>query len=341
MTDEMEFDAKLTVLDRSTLERYTVCPAQARFVETGAIRAVGRPAIVGQEIHDALAATLRSYIDSSGMMRRNELISDLEINLRQSRPDVQPEVIRSFRSSIFSWASFIEDIHFANILRHDGGNGSRSGQLSHDLPNLGLRLTSELDLLYATASKQVVAEVDYKSGWKYWTADTVRDSFQFQLHAMLVMSNYPEVECVTVRIWNCRSNSLTYPTEFTRKRIHEYDARIQMAVGEWYRAKGVDPNKCDTWPEVSRCQICPARALCPASDDAVADHPETLLKLLIAADARAEAIREKLNLIIDETGEDVRVGATCYGTQKPKANRKPSKTMYTVSMQGGDSDDDG
>ncbi len=340
MSDEFIDAVQLTVLDRSTLEPFSVCPAQARFRETGAIRSVGRAAIVGQEVHDAISKTTQAYIRERGMLRPQEIAADLEMNLRETRPDVQPEALKAFRYSAWSWSKFLADIHHTNILRYDGGSGEKSGQLAMDYESLGLRVTSEVDLLYSTPSPDVIEEVDYKSGWKSWTEKTVYESFQFNLHALLLFNNYPDVKCVRLRIWQTRINGLTYAVEFKRERMQEYDTRIQMAIGEWHRNKSRDPMQAEMWPSRDACSICDAAGMCPAADDDLATEPTEALRQLIAVEARGAALKKLLGAAVDKTGEDVMCGATCYGTGKPKANRKPTKSLYQLKGSNDDDSDD-
>lgn len=339
MPDDFTFDTQLTVLDRSTLERYAVCPAQARFVETGAVRSVGQAAIVGTEVHNAIGRTLSDYVTSSGAYSPRELQDQLESELRQSRPDVQPEVIRAFRKSVWAWRQFISGIHVGNILRFDGGEGNRSGQLALDVERLSLRLTSEVDLLLATASKEVVEEIDYKTGHKYWTENGVSDAFQFCFHAWLILGNYPEVNCVRISIWNTRQNVRTYAVEFTRERFQEYETRIMSAVSEWHMNKSKPPEQAETWPSREACAICDARALCPSADRDIATEPVEALRQLVAVEARADALKELLNAHVDASGDDVRLNGVCYGIGKPKAVRKPTKALYlTKGEEHGDGD---
>lgn len=340
MPDEFIDSTTLTVLDRSTLEVWATCPMQGRLIADGIGRSVGRAAIIGQELHDAIAKTVRSYVYSSGLLRRSELVDELAMNLRESRPDVQPEVIKAFRSSLWAWASFLEEIHFQNILRHDGGDGARSGQLSHDYEPLGVRITSEVDLLYATAAKEVVAEVDYKTGQKYWTADAWQNSFQGAFHAVLIFSNYPDVQCVRASVWNTRTNRLTYPTEFTRERLREYDTRVQMAVTAWGRNSRLPMEQVEAFPSRDACSICNAAAACKVADRDIATEPTEQLRQLIAVEARAAELKRLLGARVDETKEDVIFNGVAYGFDKPKANRKPTKALYITKGESTDGDSD-
>jgi hypothetical protein len=85
----------------------------------------------------------------------------------------------------------------------------RSGQLAADLipaddDRGAVRLTSELDLLMATASEEELDWCDWKSGWKWWTATDVRDAFQFQMHAWLIFHRFPTVSRINCRVFMTR-----------------------------------------------------------------------------------------------------------------------------------------
>jgi len=325
---EMEFEAKVDVIDRSALELYAVCPAQARFAETGVVKAVGREALVGAAVHDALSRAVQTYVELQGQVRITDVANEVTWALQESRPDVQPGAIASVRSSIWAWASFLNDIHWTNILRFDGGSGVRSGQLSWDIDRLGVRATSEIDLLCATASPEVVQEFDWKTGHKYWTEQTVRESFQFQMHAWLIFQNYPDVQCVRTSIWNTRVNRRTYAVEFTREKLADYQSRVMMALQYRHLNRNVAPEKAEVWPSADGCPICAARALCPAADRDIKTEPPEMLRQLIAVEARGERLKEMLSAHVDATGEDVVCNGAAFGTEKPKAARKPTKSLY-------------
>lgn len=53
---------QLPVVDRSTLERYSICPAQARLCEAGLCLPVGIIAEVGEAGHKAIGEAVNEYI---------------------------------------------------------------------------------------------------------------------------------------------------------------------------------------------------------------------------------------------------------------------------------------
>lgn len=329
------------VLDRSTLERFATCPAQAAYVASGRINNSSLLAAAGEAVHVALGTTLADYIaqfDETGTcMSPRELRAESESNIMGARPDVQPQAVKGLRASLWDWSVFIARINPTNILRFDGGTGDRSGQLAWDLGEV--RVTSELDLLHAGASPELLHEVDYKSGWKCYGAGHVAESFQFQLHAWLVLNNYQNIDALEVRVWNSRSNRLSPAVYFYRDGLSQIEARIRSAIGIWFANYGKAPEACEVWPAVERCCICPAAVLCHAAchpQDLVNDPPRFILTLA-ALEARVDAMRSLAAYYVDATGQDiVTPDGTAFGRGKPAATRKAPAKVYHLT--NGDSD---
>lgn len=254
----------LRVVDRSTLENYATCPSRGVLLESGRVLNSSKLADAGSAVHDAFSAVVQLYLDFRGELSGADLRNEVRVHLQDSRPDIQPDAIRGGNAAVYAWVDFLKQLKPHAVLRFDGGEGQRTGQLAYDLPLFGLRITSELDLLVATASAQVVEEIDYKSGYRPWTEADVFDSFQFQLHALLIFHNYPAVECVRIRVWSTRFNRLTYAAEFYRdKHLEQITARVESAAGEYAAYTGLQ--QAPTWPSLEKCPKCPAAALCPAA----------------------------------------------------------------------------
>jgi len=325
----------VSTVDRSTLERFSVCPAQARFIDSGRVNNGSHIAETGEAIHRALGAALNAYmafVDDGEIMRPGQLADEVLTALRGSRPDVQADALDAARHTAWAWAREIGGIHPANILRFDGGEGERSGQLAWDLDGLGVRVTSELDLLVATESPQVLREYDYKSGWKRWTVSEVAQAFQFQTHSWLVLQNYPEIEALEIRVWDIRRNGLLYPVEFRRRDLGEWHARIASAAGEYWQHRNTVAQDAPVWPGVEKCSICAAAALCDAAKHAgdVAKDPARFVALMVATEAKLDAMRKLAGEYVDSRGADIVSAAGCFGANKPRTERKPTKQLYTI-----------
>jgi hypothetical protein len=326
----------LPILYRSEGERYANCPAQARLLAAGGFNTSSNPANAGEECHKAFGFALSEYIASNGQMSPGELVNDAQNWMLGARPDVQPDVIRGMKYSIYDWAKRITAIHADNILRFDGGEGDRSGWLAWDLPGL-CRLGSELDLLYAGPSKSMLHELDYKSGWKKWAARDVAGSFQFQFHALLVLNNYPEVDALEVQVWNTRENRVTYAIEFTRKQLPEITARVRSAAQLWKQYHDAAPEKAPAWPSAEKCELCPVILQCPLAGSSlreVHEDPQDFLTRTFAAKYRFEEMTRMLDTYVDVTGQEI----SCetgegYGYSKPKRATKPKKAFYQTGKK--------
>lgn len=335
-------------VDRSTLERYAACPAQARFIDSGRLNDSNPEAASGSAVHDAIGEVIAEYVemgaDIDADMTPGEMADGIMARLREARPDIQQDAIAGARASAWAIAQYLSRIAPVNILRYDGGTGKRSGQLAYDLADIGVRVTSEIDLLHAASSVEQLIEVDWKSGHKILDADDIATSFQFQLHALLVLENYPGVQSVVIRAWNTRVNRLTWRVEWTRKDLAQITARVRSAAELWHRHQHIEPEQCPTWPMAEKCAICPAAIKCPAAGENVtllAWNPDEFVDNLVATEAKLDAMKKLANLWVDRTGRDL-VSATgnAYGIHRPPGKpKRPKKCVYAISTPGKESED--
>jgi hypothetical protein len=325
----------LPILDRTTLERWATCPAMASMIAAGGINDSTTAANSGQEAHDVISQMISDHVESGGSLSPTDLRDSLDNAAVSSRPDVQPDVIRGVRAASWGISQYIARIHPDNILRWDGGKGDRSGQLAHDFKGIA-RVTAELDLLHAGPSKVVLHECDWKTGNKPWDMRMVEDSFQFQLHALLVLSNYPEVQAVEIAVWDTRRNEKTYPVFFDRRDLGKWTARVRSALGVWwqYRSNTNPP----TWPAVEKCCVCPCILSCDAGGgdlkEIAADPRRGVVKLQFE-EAKSDALKKLLAAYVDKTGQDIQCDdGTCFGRRKPPSKRKAPVAIY--SLKGDD-----
>lgn len=319
----------VTTFDRSELETWAKCPMQAKLKQTSGINSVGQIAETGEQIHQAIGRALKIYIDQKCGLTLIELRDALMFEVRESRPDLQPDAIQGLFRSAYDWASFVCNQPHNAFLRYDGGDEQHSGQLAHDiLPTY--RITSELDLLLATRSEEMLWEIDYKTGHKQWTADDVGNSFQFQFHAVLVFHNYPGVNVLKVQIWNTRFNKLGCSCDFHRKHLIEYESRIRSAIHVYEEQH--NQQEPATWPTREKCGMCDVAAFCPTADkdiQAVDLDPPAFLSETVRLDEIVSARKKLMSQHIDKTGKDITTTeGDSFGNNKPKTSRKPSKAFY-------------
>lgn len=333
----MEFEFATEVIDRSTLEPWSVCPMQAWLLGEKP-QPESFPMRSGTEVHDAISRAIRLYLDDP-MMGTRDLASAIERYALESRPDVQPDVMRAIKPGLYGIAKYIAENNPANILRFDGGTDDKSGQLAVDLDD-DIRLTCEVDLLWKTASPEVLDLDDWKSGWKPWSTQAVADSFQFQFYSFVILSNYPTVQAVMTRIWMPRMNDRTYKAEFCRRDMDRWQFRIQSALSEMQQAEHRQP---PAWPLESKCKTCPVRLDC--IEGPVSDKPEDLVDELVKLDAKRDELTERLSAAVEARGGDiVSPLGNAFGYGKPKKPRKPTASVYqrtpdASDHQGGTADD--
>lgn len=321
------------VVDRSDLESMD-CPQAAQFVRKGIVLNRSIAMDSGNAVHEALSQATRSYVSSRGALNANETTEEAKQNLLfETRPDLIWHAWEGFSPSARSWGWFITKLHADNILRFDGGEGDRSGQLAFDYPDLKLRPTTELDLLHSGPSREVLHIVDYKSGFARWTAEAVKNAFQFRFQSYQVFENYPEVSAVEVRIWDTRYNSLTYGVEFRRDRDHEpIHWEIRKRAELWKKYHDKEPDQVPAHPDVERCLRCPAVTLCMHSKHLAEpiNDPERYLLETAAMERIVDARKELLEEAVKRRGSDIVASdGTCFGLDKPKANRKTEMKIYT------------
>ena len=316
------------VFDRSTLETWAKCPTQAWLKETSGINSVGELAEIGEQVHQAIGRVVKHYQESGEALPPSEVKEELLSEIRTSRPDLQPEAIDAFRRSAYSFSYFLCEQPFNSIMRYDGGEGDASGQLAYEIKP-GFQITSELDLLLATVSPEQLLEVDYKTGHKQWTAEDVKNSFQFQFHAVLVFRNYEEVQSLQVVIWNTRKNIKSYTVEFKRHELQAYESRILKAIEIYEQNQNTLP---DSWPTREKCAMCDVSIKCHAVDadlKEVAENPEQFLEETVRLDEIVKARKKQLSAHVDKTGRDVVTqSGDAFGNDKPATSRKPTKSIY-------------
>lgn len=332
--DMPDFDSAPTAkslppLDRSRAENYATCPLMAWLIDQGRVINSSFETASGQEAHECLSQTTQEYLSAAAggtYLGKSELADMLRSYMAHSRPDVQPDVINALRASAWSWCEFITDINPQNILRFDGGSSlGKSGQIGWAVDRLGVTLTTELDFLYAGASKQQLHIVDYKSGHKSWTAADVKEAFQFQLQGLLTLKNYEAIESVEIRVWNTRLNRLTYGVEVARDRLPDIERRmIQAATLAVQYGKAADAEQVPAWPTVSKCEQCRAAIYCHATPPSEVDNdPQAFLLAMHAQQVALDAMHNQAAAYVAIHGE-IKYGGLAFGIKPPtRVSNKP------------------
>lgn len=334
----------LDLLDRSTLERWAECPWQAKAMEQGRSRIVGIAAEAGEAIHQALGKATLEWVQNGdnhdkSWEARDSIKTDLEFELRRSRPDLQPEVLKGMMPSVWAWSDFLCHINPGNILGFDGGDEcDRSSQLAYDYSEFGVRVTSEIDLLYANKNTTELIEwVDYKTGHAKHDADEIADAFQFQMHAMLILHRFEDVKAARLQVWDTRINRRTFTVVFPRERLHDYEWRVRTAVETRMRHRDNPP----TWPVQEKCNRCPVAALCPVADEPLLELSDevTLVRKMAAIEARLDGLKKIAASYVDAFKRDIDAGnGLRFGRNKPPEKRKKPAVIYSTKGETNDAD---
>lgn len=325
------------ILDRSTLERWADCPHQAALIAHHKIKIDNEHTEAGSQCHDAISDQIAHVVGTDDRIVRTGEFADRLIDAGKNCPrtDVQPRVAMILQYSAWTIARIVCERDPSDIMRFDGGKGEYSGQLAADLA--GHRITGELDLLLATPSKEELDYYDWKSGFTRWTATDVKNAFQFQVYAWLILANYPEVQRVNVRVAMLAENEVTGAVAFERRYLHQYESRIKTAIDLYGLHSEQDPADVPAWPAPSKCATCDAVRHCRLAShqtNDVASDPVEAIKSLIAMEAASERIRVALTASVRKTGSDVVAAIgdkrVAFGTNKPKAARATPCALYEL-----------
>lgn len=324
-------------VDRSTLEGYRDCPRQARFRQVKPVAPTAAME-VGNAVHDAFGAMVGLW-HCGEFQSLKELVSHGEMALADSRPDLVKDASEAASRSLWPFAKWLERGKRGQVLRYDGGKGNYSGQLSKSYDRLGVTVSSELDLLSATDSPEVVDELDFKSGRTPYTATTIRDAFQFRLHALLVFENYPQVQELWCRVWLTRERRATSAAVFRRSELPEIETEVDAALHVYLQHAEQPPLESPAHPRSDRCSWCPYVVECGQVNvpEVETAEPASLVDRLAIIDAESAAIRKRLDPLVAASGDIATPLGNCYGTDKPTKPRAKSRSLYQVDVE---SDDD-
>lgn len=336
------------IADRSTLENYATCPFMARAIDDGRVLDTTLAALSGQVAHDAISAALTMYIECDGAVPTSALADEVISQANNSRPDVQPDVVKALKYFAWPWAKWLTNsdygVHPSSIQYYDGDPRHVQPAKDYTFGDDIVRATSEIDILYAGPAKKVLHERDWKSGNTHWTAAGVADAFQFQMHAVLVFEVYPDCECLEVTIWNTRSNSTSYTVEFPREKLPQYNARVRSAAAEFYQWRTSESQP--TWPAVEKCSRCRAASICPeVRETTLVECEQDPGRFVDRIAATESCFQQMLGFARDyikcNDGKDiVSSSGTAFGTHKPKKKTYPKYEIYSVPKGNSDAPSD-
>jgi hypothetical protein len=342
MGDFYDSRPALTVVDRSDLENYAECPFKGHCHRSGIVKPNSLVLLAGNVIHDALSAATLHYIgeyeelvNMGAQYHVVQSIMDFVMEqLLNSRPDLQAEAIDGMRASLKPWAWFLSEIHEANILGCDGGHAiNRSSQYAKDYQDLGVRATSELDLIVVPESDtpEVLDIYDYKTGYSPHSHVTVAKAFQFRSHAVFAFDAFPEVQEINYRVWGTRFNKATHRAVFHRRDYHIFEAQLYQAVKTF--ADQIKKKKPDCWPVAEKCSECDCILHCPEANKEDVDiekDPGGYIDQMGIEELKAKAKKKVATAMVNRLGGDIiSPQGRGYGRNKPK-EREGNPTLYEI-----------
>lgn len=337
------FIESVEVVDRSTLERYAICPQRAFLIAKHGIKSESDIASTGSEVHEVISKAVKER--QTNATPSHDLRARMIDDAQKSRPDVQPETCRIIRTCNWDLANYLcfnpetnRERHPDDLLIYDGGEKDRSGQVSADLTVDGVtyRCTCEVDLGIATASDAEIEVTDWKAGFKWWTATMVKGAFQPRFYSWVLFNWFPKVNVISFRIFMCAESQFTSPVEFRREDMFEIQRQIESALRLRAATKGAESKDVPAWPTAEKCAICPAAKFCvlchglPEAE--VAIDPEMYLDSFVAHENLVSNMKANLTKYVRSIGHDLESGPNAFGTNAPKTERAKSCSSYSLPV---------
>jgi hypothetical protein len=291
-------------------------------------------------VHEVISQAVAAYVDDPNWSKA-DMAARLEQGMLDVRADIQPEAVAAMRASIWGLAELIVSQNPNDILRFDGGREERTGQVARDIQMGGTtyRLTSEVDLLLSTESPDILEEIDHKSGWTPYDESAVRDAFQFQTHAYILLELYPGMKALDVRVWRLRDGRPTYRARFERRHLATIGPRILSALEAYHRWRDAAPHEAPAHPLEAKCANCPHAIECmDASPTIGTGTPESVVDWLVVAEAASALATEHLNRAVAARGRDIETAfGNRFGPGKP---RKATSGLYSTQSAAADASGD-
>ena len=318
-------------VDRSAIEAYSECPMMGYAIEVLKLVTDTTDTEAGSDGHKCLAKGIWEF--TQGGERPYDF-------WKEEAAKLPPYAKAGIVPALWEISQWLKQRNPADVIRFSGGEGDKSGQLGWDY--CGVRVTSEVDVLVATPSDTALEEIDFKTGRVEYSVTDIWESFQFQLHAWLVMKVYAECEALLVRAWNTRLNRLSPAVTFYRQDTVAFEGQLIRALQARDGAiRAKKREEIETRPGTERCGRCPAALKeCPRlavskgmgpveAQAALVADPAGFLQDTIALEAALEARHDAMKLAVTALGHDIQANGMAYGCNKPKTERR-TFALYEV-----------
>jgi len=243
------------VVMRSELETTCDCPAQAMMIRTGQVEDGGYLANVGNEGHDILKkAAAWGTNKGSGRIDKDLMMEYINEEMCKSRPDLQPEVLRSMRGV----ANTLKYIPVERVVSVEKQYSFEWSAVNSDQG--AVILSCCIDLILAGKNEDEMHVHDYKTGFKKRTNGQVLDEFQTAFYCTVLFELYPQLTKIHFWYQQTRFGTHAYGVAEREKHADDFRARIAMTLKDY-----LSHNK-ECRPDIDHCSYCPATKLCPYAE---------------------------------------------------------------------------
>jgi len=291
------------IIRRSILETTCSCPFQAMQIRDGKVDGGGYLAEVGNEGHRVMAEAV-----AWGKGDKREVIEYLEEELPKTRPDLQPDVLRSTRGV----AKTLRKIPVEKIV-------SVEKQYSYELmPATESRgaviITCCMDIVLLATVETELHVHDWKTGYKKRSNSGVLDEFQTQFYCTVLFKVFPELQKIHFWYEQTRFGDRVYGCAERETHLDNFEMRVRMAIQD-YLSKTDEAR-----PDVDKCSWCNCTAICPyitGEAKTLTDNPSEYFAQYIARLAHTKKMKQAMDAYCFTNNEIVH-GDNVYGWVPPK-----------------------
>ena len=274
---------KPVLLDRSLLEAYANCPYQGHCLLGGDKDEAGEPAQIGIEGHRIAERCLKeAFTNRYSGDELQTFADDVVQEIAQSRPDIQPKLIRAAKYL----AEQIAHVPIERILVDAKGIPFIEYQIDYEFcetrDGRPVKITTCIDLAYSFRP-EAIHVIDWKFGWLRYTNQMTADAFQVCHICYILFQLFPDVQ--TIHFWyvNPRYGTKGYACIRRSDEIPSMPhltveamllSRIDSAV-QLYLAGSKE-----AWPEQKKCLYCPVIHKCPHKSKALEGIPTDTRELV-------------------------------------------------------------
>ncbi len=262
------------IIDRSTAEDYAECPFRGSCVLDGDKDEAGEIGQIGQEGHRIAEKILKEAFSNKVTDDLLTYADDAIQEVAQSRPDIQPQLIKSAKYL----AEQIAHVPIDRILTDKKGKPFIEYQIDYNFGKTrdgrDVVITTCIDLAFS--GQNSIHVWDWKFGWKKYTGTDAQEAYQTCHICYILFQMFPDIDVIHFWYKNTRYGSSGYACirrseetpsmpNFTTEQA--FLCRINSAI------QLIADNCKEAWPEEKKCLWCPVNYKCPHLSKALTGIP--------------------------------------------------------------------